>query len=306
MTFFFLGGSTEAAQKNPQRVTNPVMEVKIGTAKQKNKFTSNGAFVVETEDGKIKMRLKKYQHVSISYKDGVYSVVRGNKTVTAKKPLRVTPLYPHKKVTVINFENRPAWNENINDNVFFGSMEVVYSENSDETYLVNHIGIERYVRGIGEVTNDQSEVYLKTLLTAARTYALWHIKNPTKYAEEPYILTATDGDQIYKGANFSKRAPNVVAAQKATKTKIVTYNGVGIIAPYFSQSDGRTRAWSEVFGGEYAWAQAVDDPCCTTDTLRGHGVGLSGEGARYFADKGWGYKKILKYYYSGVKIKSGY
>jgi len=34
----------------------------------------------------------------------------------------------------------------------------------------------------------------------------------------------------------------------------------------------------------------------------GHGVGLSQEGAKNMAENGWDYKKIIKYYYSGVDI----
>lgn len=34
----------------------------------------------------------------------------------------------------------------------------------------------------------------------------------------------------------------------------------------------------------------------------GHGVGLSQEGAKGMAENGWDYKKILKYFYSGVEI----
>ncbi len=297
------------AKTKPKRAKNPVMSVHVGDAKTKNKFTVNGAYVIETADGEEVMRLKKYQHASIKYtKKGNYVAQHGKKKVKSSEPLRVTPLYLHKKVEVTNFENRPSWNEELNDNVFFGSVEVVYSETSEKLLLVNHVPIERYVRGISEVTNDQNMQYLRTLLTASRTYALWHINHPTKHADEPYILTATEGDQLYRGANFSARAPRVVKAQKYTKRQVVQYKGEEIVAPYFSQSDGATKSWSDGFGGSrnYGWAQSVTDPCCIGLSLAGHGVGLSGEGARYFASRGWKWKKILKYYYTDVKIKKGY
>jgi SpoIID/LytB domain protein len=35
-------------------------------------------------------------------------------------------------------------------------------------------------------------------------------------------------------------------------------------------------------------------------------VGLSAEGARYFAEQGWDWQTILKYYYTGVEIEEGY
>ncbi|MFH1426003.1 MAG: SpoIID/LytB domain-containing protein [Candidatus Kerfeldbacteria bacterium] len=309
---FFIGDPSYAnATQLPepiyiQRPNNPVMSVLIGEAKAKNKFSVNTQYVIEDTEGRQFIILKAHQHMSISYENGMYIAKRGNNIMKSNKPLRVTPDSLKKKVTITNYENRPAWNTELNDNVFFGSIEVVYSENTGRLLLVNHIPLERYVRGIAEVSNSHPKAYLKSLLVAARTYALYNILHPTKHADEPYILDATDNDQIYRGANFSKRSPRVRKAQKKTRKKVIMYDGEPIIAPYFSCSDGRTRAWSEVWNGSYAWAQAVDDPCCTTMTLWGHGVGLSGEGARYFAGEGWGYKKILKYYYSGVEIKKGY
>jgi SpoIID/LytB domain protein len=34
----------------------------------------------------------------------------------------------------------------------------------------------------------------------------------------------------------------------------------------------------------------------------GHGVGISGIWATYFANQGWDYKKIIQYYLTGVEI----
>jgi len=308
VSVFLITPTVTEAAKEPRRTSNPVMSVHIGEAKAKNTFTVNGPYIIETASGNEVMRLRKFQHSSITYSDGTYTAKHGRQSVSSSEPLRVTPIYLPKKVEVLNFENRPSWNEALNDNIFFGSLEVIYSDNSSQLMLVNHIPIERYVRGIAEVTNSQHVQYLRTLLTAARTYALWHINNPTKHADEPYILTATEGDQLYRGAGFSKRAPRVVKAQKYTKRKIITYDGEGIIAPYFSRSDGQTLSWDDGFGGStnYPWAQSVTDPCCFGLERSGHGVGLSGEGARYFAQRGWKWKKILKYYYTDVKIQSGY
>jgi len=296
-----------ADEVEPKRPKNPMMRVLLGDALAPTTFTSNGDFVVENEDGNIFFTIPKNGLVNIQYADGLYSTAYNGVIKTAKKPLRVTPVKYRKKITVTNFENRPEWDLSLNDNEFFGSVEVVYSDNSQKALLVNELGIEKYVRGIAEASNTNEPEYLKALLTAARTYSLFHITHPTKHALEPYIVDATPNDQVYKGAGFSRRAPNIRAAQKATVGEIITYDGVGIIAPYFSQTDGRTRSWDEIWGGEQPWSQSVDDPCCTGKTLQGHGVGMSAAGARYFAsEEGWEYKKILKYYYSGVEIETSY
>jgi peptidoglycan hydrolase-like amidase len=87
----------------------------------------------------------------------------------------------------------------------------------------------------------------------------------------------------------------------------VTYNGEVVVTPYFSQSDGRTRAWEEVWWGTgKAWLVSRPDPNCTGLNLFGHGVGLSARGARGMALSGSTYEQILKHYYTGVEIKNLY
>lgn len=290
-----------------QRPKNPVMRVLLGDALSPTQFTANSNFVIEDTNNNQLFSLSVGEIVEIKYtKKGKYRVTSPLGEIISDQPVKITPITLNKKIQIINFENRPSWNTELNDNIFFGSVEVVYSATQAKPLLVNVIPIERYVRGIAEVTNDQHPEYLKALLTAARTYVLYNILHPTKHAGEPYILDATDNDQVYRGAGFSQRAPNAVAAQKATKGMVISYNDEPIIAPYFSRSDGRTRAWSEVWNGSYEWSISVDDPCCADKELWGHGVGLSGEGARYFAAQGWDWQTILKYYYSGVEIEVGY
>lgn len=289
------------------RVKNPVMRVLLGAAAEQNIFMVNGAFVVEDNEQNVLLVGTKLDSAVITYAGGTYTAHIGDQTATSTLPLRVTPKKYSRKVTVTSYENRPSWNTELNDNMFFGSVEVVYSELSDAVLLVNELGIEKYVRGIAEAGNENDADYLQTLLTAARTYALYNITNPTKHDGEPYILDTSANDQVYRGAGFSKRAPNIVAAQRATAGMVIRHNDALIIAPYFSQSDGRTRSWEEVWNGSYAWAATVEDPCCTQASLLGHGVGLSAAGARYFAEEmDWGWKKILKYYYTGVTVTQGY
>ncbi len=289
------------------RVKNPVMRVLLGEAASTNTFTVNGAFVVEDESQQQLLVGAPNKIVSITYAEGVYTATLNEQTVTATTPLRVTPAKYRTSVTVTSYENRPAWNPDLNDNQFYGSVEVVWSEQSQQLLLVNELGIEKYVRGIAEAGNENNAHYLQALLTASRTYALYNIMHPTKHKDEPYILDASANDQVYRGAGFSLRAPNVIAAQQSTARQVITYANTPIIAPYFSQSDGRTRAWDEVWKGAYAWSQAVDDPCCSDQELKGHGVGMSAAGARYFAEQqGWTWQQILNYYYTDVSIEEAY
>jgi len=285
---------------------NPTIRIRVGDAAATNVFTANGKFVVQNTAGELLFDLTKADTVAVTYVDGVYSATVGEVTKTSTVPVRVTPYKLAKTIQILSFENRPAWNTSLNDNTFYGSIEVVYSDHSQALLLVNDLSIEKYVRGIAEAGNDNDPDYLQTLLTAARTYAWFNVLHPTKHRYEPYVLDSTANDQVYRGEGFSARAPNIVAAQIATAKQVITYQGSVIVAPYFSQSDGRTRAWGEVWAGEYAWAQSVEDPGCVGGTVSGHGVGLSAAGARYFAAQGMGWQDILKYYYQGVEIGHGY
>lgn len=285
---------------------HPTIRVRVGEAADANILTANGKFVVENADGERLFNLSKDETVTVAYVDGTYTAEARSKTKTSTTAIRVTPVKHKKTVEVQTFENRPTWDTSLNDNTFYGTVEVVYSPHSDALLLVNDLGIERYVRGIAEAGNENEADYLQSLLTAARTYAWYNVLHPTKHAAEPYILDSSANDQVYRGAGFTARAPNVAAAQHATARKVILYEGEVIVAPYFSQSDGRTRSWSEVWNGDYAWAVSVSDPGCEGETLSGHGVGLSAAGARYFAEQGMTWKEILEYYYSGVEINIGY
>ncbi|MCW1930066.1 MAG: hypothetical protein KIH62_001990 [Candidatus Kerfeldbacteria bacterium] len=311
LTFFAsctLMQEVDAATWNLPTPKTPEMRVLLAAIEGVQEFTGEGRFIVHTESKDVWCEEEKESTVSIAYDDGAYTVTCTSGMFITQEPVQVTAKKLRKRVQALTYSNRPLWNPTLNDNVFYGSLEVVYSMQSHALLLVNEIPIEKYVRGIAEASNENDSDYLEALMMSARTYAWYNMQNPTKHAGEPYILDATAGDQVYRGASFSDRAPNIVAAQIATKRQTITYKGETIVAPFFSHSDGRTRSWAEVWNGDYAWSQSVADPCCTEYTeLSGHGVGLSAEGARYFAEQeGWKAETILKYYYTGVEIEQGY
>jgi len=75
--------------------------------------------------------------------------------------------------------------------------------------------------------------------------------------------------------------------------------------PYFTSDDGRTRSPLEAGWGNFPFAvvfQSKPDPWCTGLPMRGHGVGMSGCGARGQAIAGRSAEQILQYYYPGVRI----
>jgi len=161
---------------------------------------------------------------------------------------------------------------------------------------------------LAETSNGSPFEYQKALITAARTYAMYHYNRGTKHAAEYYIVDATY-DQVYRGYGSQLKQTQVGEAVEATKGQVVTYNGEVVVTPYFSHSDGRTRNWTEVWGGSAKpWCVSVKEPDnYDKTTLWGHGVGLSAHGALHLAYYyNYTYDNILKYYYTGIEIKKIY
>ncbi|OGF21363.1 hypothetical protein A2316_03785 [Candidatus Falkowbacteria bacterium RIFOXYB2_FULL_38_15] len=208
---------------------------------------------------------------------------------------------------VVNFENRPGWNTSINDNKFRGALELRYSEGRNKLYLINELSLESYMRGIAEASNYLPQEFLKALIIAARTYAKYNLDIGGKHPAAYFTLNASANDQVYRGYSSELRLPNVMKAVEETRGMMATYNGEIVVTPYFSQSDGRTRAWEEVWWGSgKPWLVSKADPYCTGRTMLGHGVGFSAYGARKMADAGKNFEEILKYYFTGIELKKIY
>jgi stage II sporulation protein D len=146
--------------------------------------------------------------------------------------------------------------------------------------------------------------FQKALSVAARSYGNWHLEHPGKY---DHFTVGALNDQVYKGYGAELRYPNFKAAAQATRGQVVTHNGENVITPYFSWSDGRTRAWTEVWGGATKpWLVSVATPYDNGKSLYGHGVGMSAWDAIGRANAGETYDGILRYYYQGTGLKSAY
>ncbi len=192
-------------------------------------------------------------------------------------------------------------------NTFRAQLELRYTPSTDSVWLINELSVEWYLKGIAETSNASPPEFQRTLLTAARTYAMYHVQRGTKHADEFYTVDSRY-DQVYRGYNHELSSPTIVAAVDATRGQIVTYQGRLAITPYFSRSDGRTRGWGEVWGGgsSYPWLVSVPVPEDIGRTLWGHGVGLSASGALDMANEGKHYDYILSYFYQGTELRRAY
>lgn len=207
-----------------------------------------------------------------------------------------------------DFSRPVSWLPGANDNTFRAHLELRWSPTASQAWVINELPIEWYLKGIAETSNVSPMQYQRTLLVAARTYAMYHVQRQTKHASNFYILDATY-DQVYRGYGQEARSPTIVAAVDATRGQIVTYQGKLALTPYFSRSDGRTRSWGEVWYGQsnYPWLVSVPVPDDIGKTLWGHGVGMSASGALQM-DAKWGmtYDKILAHFYTGTELRRVY
>jgi hypothetical protein len=193
-----------------------------------------------------------------------------------------------------------------------GKIRVRYSNDSSQVWVINMLPLEQYAWGMGEITGTGAMEYNKVMSLTFRTYGYWKIKYSTRYTEEGFKVDATANSQIYYGYDWELDHPRIKEAVQATRGQIVKYKDRIAITPYSSSTDGRTRSWKERWGSDnYPWCVSVEDPYGKVDgagSIEGnHMVGLSARGALKLADDhGWGYEKILKYYYTGIDLETVY
>lgn len=266
-----------------------------------------GGFLLQ-EQGNVICRFEAGESVTVVYdRANAVSKASGPRCMTqtsgvyiAVAPDGLSPL------EIVDFSRPVAWLPGANDNTFRGKLELRYARATDSVWIINELPIEWYLKGIAETSNSSPQEYQRALLTAARTYAMYHVQRNTKHADEHYTVDAKY-DQVYRGYGAEARDPNVVTAVDATRGQIVMYGGKLAITPYYSRSDGRTRSWTEVWGGgPYAWLVSVPVPWDNGKVLWGHGVGLSATGALGMAKEGKTYDQILKYFYTGTELRRAY
>ncbi len=234
---------------------------------------------------------------------GVYRLTNGIVNLSSASALRFVPLDPNGIVTALAHVDRPSWNLTLNDNRFRGVIEL-RRHSSGRVWAINELPMEQYLWGLAESSNASPMEFQKALAVAARSYAQWHLSNPGKY---DHFTVGALNDQVYKGYGMELRNPNFKAAAEATRGHVVYHAGSLAITPYFTWSDGRTRSWTEVWGGAHKpWLVSVAAPYDNGKNLYGHGVGMSAWDAIGRANAGETYDTMLRHYYQGTELKKHY
>lgn len=149
-------------------------------------------------------------------------------------------------------------------------------ENACEWMVVlegEEMPLEQYVAGV--VAGEMPAVYeleaLKAQAIAARTYALYKLKNETQQ------LKATVAHQVfYDGKQRAERwkdeaekyEAKVQKAVKETEGKIATYRGEPISAMFHAASNGKTESARNYSGNDIPYLRSVTSPEKETETER--------------------------------------
>jgi hypothetical protein len=253
-------------------------------------------------DGNLLAELAVGDEVTAYYDGGYYYYDLGRGLETSSSPLRFIPIEENAVMRVANFDRTVTRSHRHADNEFRGALELRYNDYKERTWLINELPIEYYLRGLAETSDVSPIEYQKALITAARTYAYYHYTRETKYQNEYFHISSYSWDQVYNGYGQETRAPKITKGVEATRGHVVTYQDELAVTPYFSRSDGYTRDWSAVWGGDVAWAKSVKVPCDEGRTLWGHGVGMSASGALCMANDGDDWETILKHFYTGIEL----
>ncbi len=174
--------------------------------------------------------------------------------------------------------------------------------------FIDELPLEAYMAGISEEPDTEPAAKQEAFAIAARTYAAyWMLPAHRKFPGLPYDASDNPAEfQAFSGAVFEGKNPRWVSIIQKTAGEVLTINGEVLRIPYFSSDDGRTRSPAEVGWTNFPHAEIFSskpDPWCKGFPLSGHGVGMSGCGAKGQAYEGKGALEILRYYYPGAAVQ---
>ncbi len=132
---------------------------------------------------------------------------------------------------------------------------------------IKNIELEDYIVGVvaGEMPASFNEEALKAQAIAARTYAMYKMKN----SNGTYDLVTDKTNQVYITEdkmkslwqeNFDYYFEKIKKAVYDTKDLIMTYNGDIILSLYFARSNGKTEDAIAVFGSNEEYLKSVESP----------------------------------------------
>ena len=163
--------------------------------------------------------------------------------------------------------------------------------------------LEQYLKGVvpAEIGNSHIEA-CKAQAIASRTYA-WFQQDENGNIIDPEAIGQAFSEIRMQSGSY----PNAHKAVEETAGLLLYYDGKIINScPYSASNGGKITSSKERWGGHRAWLVSKEDPwdlAATGGKKRGHGVGMSQEGAAYAARQGFSCEEILAFYYPGCVIR---
>jgi stage II sporulation protein D len=126
--------------------------------------------------------------------------------------------------------------------------EVYLYSKAGECMIVNHVDLEKYVAGLlnSEMNASWNMETLKAQAVAARTYAIYQMRETTRGFDQAFDLDSSVKDQVYEGAHQERY--RALRAVEQTRGEILAFNGKPIKAFYHSTCGGRTASADKVWG----------------------------------------------------------
>lgn len=162
---------------------------------------------------------------------------------------------------------------------------------------------EDYIAGVvaSEIGDAPLEA-CKAQAIAARTFSYPYLSKGKAISDQ------SSSAQCFRAERMNSPSyPNSTLAVNNTAGVVLFYEGKVIdTCPYSASNGGKTTSSEERWGGHRKWLLEKKDPwdlAATGGEKRGHGVGMSQEGAKYAAANGYTYEEILKFYYTGCEMK---
>ncbi len=125
-------------------------------------------------------------------------------------------------------------------------------------WVVNHLGMEDYMRGIAEVPESWHPEAQKAQVVAARTYGVK--KRAESAGSDIFDLYDDTRHQVYYGHDYEVNRPKLVTAVNATSGQVIKHQGQVISAYFFSDSGGATESSENVWKTALPYLKWRPDP----------------------------------------------
>ena len=110
------------------------------------------------------------QSVTAYYKNDLYYFDQGTGVESTSSFLRFVPVTTEGVCQIKNFDKRKTRRGAYAENQFRNILELRYNAKKDRTWMINELGMESYLYGLGETSEFSPMEFKKALVTAARTY----------------------------------------------------------------------------------------------------------------------------------------